>query len=208
MQTYDQAVRRLGLGLAAIAGFVDAIGFMAFGGFFVSFMSGNSTRLGVSVAAWAPAAAFAGLLLGAFVSGVALGTLLARRLTRPRLGLLWAIAACLALVASPGPANGWLRASILALAMGGLNIILDVGRDARVGVTYMTGALVKLGQSLADVVERRRDDRWRDHLLLWASLTSGAVGGAMAYRVAGLASLWAPCAVAILLGLVFRSRTD
>jgi len=38
------------IGLAAIAGYVDAIAFVDLGGFFVSFMSGNSTRLAVGLA--------------------------------------------------------------------------------------------------------------------------------------------------------------
>lgn len=41
--------------LSALAGYVDAVGFMTLGGFFVSFMSGNSTRLGVGLSSgeWA-----------------------------------------------------------------------------------------------------------------------------------------------------------
>src|ERR1700728_4194216 len=35
--------------LSALAGYVDAIGFLQLGGYFVSFMSGNSTRLAVNV---------------------------------------------------------------------------------------------------------------------------------------------------------------
>ena len=36
--------------LSALAGYIDGIGFIQLGGLFVSFMSGNSTRLGVSLA--------------------------------------------------------------------------------------------------------------------------------------------------------------
>ena len=56
--------------LAAAAGYVDAAGFLMTGGFFVSFMSGNSTRLGVGLFRGAGEALIAGGLIAAFVSGV------------------------------------------------------------------------------------------------------------------------------------------
>src|SRR5882757_10886260 len=40
----------LACALSALAGYVDGIGFIHLGGQFVSFMSGNSTRMGVSLA--------------------------------------------------------------------------------------------------------------------------------------------------------------
>ena len=40
----------LACALSALAGYVDGIGFLHLGGLFVSFMSGNSTRMGVSLA--------------------------------------------------------------------------------------------------------------------------------------------------------------
>src|SRR5690349_21813029 len=40
----------LAVALSALAGYVDGIGFLHLGGLFVSFMSGNSTRMGVSLA--------------------------------------------------------------------------------------------------------------------------------------------------------------
>ena len=43
----------LACALSALAGYVDGIGFLHLGGLFVSFMSGNSTRMGVSLAAGA-----------------------------------------------------------------------------------------------------------------------------------------------------------
>src|SRR5580704_4842857 len=67
----------LACALSAMAGYVDAIGFLHLGGLFVSFMSGNSTRLGVSLAAgqWPNAAEAIGLI-ALFVIGAAAGSLI------------------------------------------------------------------------------------------------------------------------------------
>jgi len=70
----------LACALSALAGYVDGIGFLQLGGLFVSFMSGNSTRMGVSLAAgqWLPAAEALGLI-ALFVAGAALGSLIVAR---------------------------------------------------------------------------------------------------------------------------------
>src|ERR1700733_9823009 len=67
----------LACALSAMAGYVDSIGFLHLGGLFVSFMSGNSTRLGVSLAegGWSNAAA-ALELIALFVAGAACGSLI------------------------------------------------------------------------------------------------------------------------------------
>ncbi|RSY01673.1 DUF1275 domain-containing protein, partial [Sphingomonas koreensis] len=49
MIRYDRNRRRFAVALAAMAGFVDAVGFLSADGYFVSFMSGNTTRLGVDL---------------------------------------------------------------------------------------------------------------------------------------------------------------
>src|SRR3546814_5922632 len=70
----------LALLLALVAGWADAVGFLQLGGFFVSFMSGNSTRLGVGVGSgfWREAGLAAGLM-ATFVGGVAFGNLIGDR---------------------------------------------------------------------------------------------------------------------------------
>src|SRR3546814_14871784 len=67
----------LAIGVSAIAGDIDAIGFLKLGGLFVSFMSGNSTRMAVGVVAEPHVALPAARLLAGFVAGVIAGTLLA-----------------------------------------------------------------------------------------------------------------------------------
>jgi len=67
----------LACALSALAGYVDGIGFLHLGGLFVSFMSGNSTRMGVSLAEgqWLNAAEAFGLI-ALFVTGAAAGSLI------------------------------------------------------------------------------------------------------------------------------------
>lgn len=73
MHRYDPARQRLGLGLAGLAGLVDATGFVVAGGYFVSFMSGNTTRMGVELTE-RPLLALAPLgLIGCFLAGVIIG---------------------------------------------------------------------------------------------------------------------------------------
>src|SRR3982075_611139 len=67
----------LACALSALAGYVDGIGYLHLGGLFVSFMSGNSTRMGVSLAEgkWLDAALALGLI-ALFVIGAAAGSLM------------------------------------------------------------------------------------------------------------------------------------
>src|SRR5690606_13371639 len=61
--------------LSAFAGFVDGFGFLYLGGYFVSFMSGNTTRASVDLAGASFAAAGAAfLLIATFVAGAMVGT--------------------------------------------------------------------------------------------------------------------------------------
>ena len=75
MIRYPRRIRLLAACLSALAGYVDAVGFIKLGGFFVSFMSGNSTRLGVGLAQASPQALVAAGLIACFLVGVVSGSL-------------------------------------------------------------------------------------------------------------------------------------
>ena len=204
MTSLDTRSRLLAAALSALAGFVDAVGFLGTGGFFVSFMSGNSTRLAVGVARNAVFAATALGLVAAFVSGVLIAALLGQRAGQRRapvvLTLVTALLALAALLAPFAPPLATF--AVVALAMGAINMILDGKGDVRLGVTYMTGTLVRIGQRLATALGGGDRWGWAPFLLLWLGLVAGAVAGALAYGWLGLGTLWVAAGAAGLMTLL------
>ena len=198
MNRYDHRLRLFAAALAALAGFVDAIGFLTLGGFFVSFMSGNSTRLAVGLARGTSSAAVAGGVIAVFVAGVVLGSLAGRYAgRRRRVAVLALVAALLTIAATLGHARLTLAAAaLMALAMGAENAVFEQDGEVHIGLTYMTGTLVKLGQRLAAALTGGARWAWLPYLLLWAGLVAGAVAGAAVYPLLGLRALWLAAAAA------------
>ena len=192
-----------------MAGFVDAVGFLMTGGFFVSFMSGNSTRLAVGLAEGAPYAALALALIGAFVAGVVLGSLVGRRAgprRAPAVLILVASVLALAAVLAGGP-FAFAGLLLLAFAMGAENTVFAQDGEVRVGLTYMTGALVKLGKGITTALTGGDRLAWAPYLLLWLGLVLGAAFGALAFTTFGAAALWiAAAAMASLAAAAFGLR--
>ena len=140
----------LACALSALAGYVDGIGFLHLGGLFVSFMSGNSTRMGVSLAE--------GHWLGAIAA--------------------------------------------IVLAMGMENAVFQIAGGAGLGLTYVTGALVKVGQLAAEALTGGARWAWAPNLLLWAALVAGSLCGALAYHWINLAAIWFAAAAALALSAI------
>ncbi len=189
--------------LACMAGFVDALGFLHLGGFFTSFMTGNSTRMAVGLAE-ATAVLLPAGLISLFVVGVFLGTLASNPpfSLSPR-RLLVGIAALLAFAALIALAGlGTFAIFLTPVAMGAMNTAFQRNGEVAFGVTYMTGALVKFGQRLAIAVSGGAPWGWLPYLLLWFGLLLGAVCGALAYPLLGLAGLLVPAAVLAVVALL------
>lgn len=177
--------------MAAIAGYVDAIGFLKAGGFFVSFMSGNSTRLAVGAVTGAPSASFAAGLIGCFIVGVMAGTLASGRDgNRARLVLLVVAALLATAAASDALGVAQLGIFIAAAAMGAENATFARDGDVQIGLTYMTGTLVKFGQRLTRALQGRAQSEWLPFLLLWCGLIGGGLLGTLAFKMLGFAGLW------------------
>lgn len=204
MIRFDRSRQLLAIGVAILAGFVDAIGFVESGGFFVSFMTGNSTRFAVGAAEWQAAALIAGGIITLFLTGVVTGSLLAARAGAARApavlsGTTLLLAAAAALRFEVGQ---WPAIACLALAMGLVNAALE-GKDGTVvGVTYMTGTLVQMGQKIANRLRGEGDGHWFHHFGLWLSLVGGAIVGARTI----LSSVPAAYGLAVLLAAALMLR--
>ena len=198
MRRLSRAGSALALFLAALAGFVDAVGFLQLGGIFASFMSGNSTRLGIEMANghWRDAGRSA-TVIGTFVLGAALGGWVGKGGEPSRRPLVLAVvAALLATAGLIGTEDPLLSGIAMVLAMGAENAVFQRRDGTGIGLTYMTGALVRAGQEAVDALAGRSGHSWAPNLALWASLAGGAVLGAAAYGGAGPAAVWIAAALA------------
>lgn len=203
---------RLAVILAALAGMIDVVAFLALGGFFASFMSGNSTRLAIGIGGnWSDATLAGGLIL-AFVAGVIGATLLGRNAGPQRhmriIALVAALILLCAAIAKPYQATPLL---LLAAAMGALNGVFERDGEVSVGLTYMTGTLVRFGQGLARWMLREGDlEGWLRHAILWASFLGGGLIGVGLYWRIGLGTLYvagvAAAALALWLWWIERPR--
>ena len=208
----SQRYLTLGLLLTACAGFVDAVGFIELGGFYTSFMSGNTTQLGTGAIRSDLVLLPLGLVVMFFLGSLA-GSLLALRSVRwgPSLVLAFVIATIAVTLAlmlagvAPGAAM-----LVLAAGAGAQNATLPFNGGARLGTTFVSGTLFAAGQDLAGaiagVVPRWR---WLQHLQVWAALLLGALSGAATYGALGIWAVLVPAAVyaAMVIGFAMKSPT-
>ncbi len=195
----------LAIFLLALAGFVDANGFLILGGLFVSFMSGNSTQFAIRAGQelWSGAAP-AGLIVALFAFGVVVGRLTASGAgSWRRPAVLTMEAALLAFAASahlPALAAG----GLMAVAMGAQN-----GGLTKTGLTYVTGALVHFGEALADALTGSEPAAapW-PYLARWVGIVAGGVSGAVAYGTLGVHALTLPAVAAALLAVAMAAMGE
>ena len=201
----------LACALSALAGYVDGIGFLHLGGLFVSFMSGNSTRMGVSLAdgQWLDAATALGLI-ALFVIGAAGGSLIVLGRGANRQPWLLLVEALLLAAAALCYAFGLPNVAIatIVLAMGLENAVFQIDGGAGLGLTYVTGALVKAGQLLAEALTGGARWGWAPNLLLWAALVAGSLCGALAYHWINLAAIWFAAGAALALSATIAATID
>lgn len=194
MHSHTLSSQKLAISMAALAGFTDALGFLIVGRFFVSFMSGNSTLFSVGLInhrSWSYALMPLGIII-LFVTGVMAGRVIRHfNQNHPSGSVLAFMALCLFL-ASCGAEFGLaiVAAPMMAVAMGAANNVFVRQGEVSIGVTYMTGTLVKFGQHLAGHFLGEKNGHWRPYLMLWLGLLSGAICGAAIFEWQGLHGIW------------------
>lgn len=172
----------LAIVLSSVAGYIDAVGFTVLAGRFVSFMSGNTTELAVAVGeeSWG-VLGYPVVLIVSFFVGAVLGGFL----SRVRDGRVTVLATTTALVAAVAAGTAVVDSLLvivigLPLAMGVMNATFLASGEVTVGLTYMTGTLVKSGQLLAMALIGGPRWIWVRHLLRWSGLLLGGIVGAFA----------------------------
>lgn len=219
--------RLLAVGLTANAGFVDGLFFIHLGGYFVSFMSGNSTRAAADLAqghyqGWLAASS----LIVAFIIGVMLSSfairygpkrfhppaesLLSQQVT-PHGSAVWMSFVLMLLggVAAIIPVVENVAPFIVASATGAINGTFTRRGEVTVGLTYMTGTLVKMGQSLASAIALQSPvylSRFLQYLFLWFAIAAGALIGGWAYTIVGLSAIWLTVAAMTVLAVAISWR--
>jgi uncharacterized membrane protein YoaK (UPF0700 family) len=203
MDRFDRPRQALAIAIAFLAGFVDALGFLSGDRYFVSFMSGNTTRLAVDLATDPQRAVLPALLIAGFVAGVAGGKIVALRTGARRKAVLLGLVALLLATAAAAHgvgARGYALGAMV-LAMGAVNNSFQRDGAAAVGLTYMTGALVRLGQGIGGALVGVRQNGWGTHMLLWTGLFAGGLVGAVLFTQASDPALWIASLLAAVLAM-------
>jgi len=152
-----------------------------------------------------PAGLLAVALIAAFVLGVITGSVAGHLARDAREPAVLATTFVLLAVSASGHAIGMsspIPTLFMAAAMGAANNVFQRAGEVSVGVTYMTGTLVKLGQHVAAALFGGPRFGWMPYLLLWLSLVVGEIGGAAIFPLLGLTAIWLATAFAAALMLV------
>ena len=190
----------LAAGLASLAGATDAYGLSFLRDLFVSFMSGNTTSLGVALGEgnWARAGLILGVV-GLFVAGAAAGAVLGEASGRRHRAVV-TLAVAFALAVPLFLPN--LAVPAFVLAMGALNASMNRVGEVSISLTYVTGTLVKFGQGIGRTLCGKPGGwSWALQAPMWASLLAGAVAATLVRQRLGDEVLWPLPAYALALGV-------
>lgn len=162
-----------------ISGYLDVLGILAIGGVFLSFMSGNSTRLGIHLVnhEWMEVLRYV-LVLITFVFGAFIGNLFCignHTQSIKRILELDILCLVFALMFQFTTYQSW-SFPLISFAMGIQNKAQVEVNNATVGKGFMTGVLYGIGEALARFV--RKETSWHEVstlILTWFLFFLGAI---------------------------------
>ena len=208
--------------LSVIAGMSDAIGFSQTGEF-VSFMSGNTTRMAIAFSNHDISRGLRlSIVIGLFILGNTLGAIvghLGRTHKRACLltysFLLLGVSAALPRVVGypdmlglenlPGAVRAYvpdmtlISLVLLIFAMAGLNCTVEIVEGVGLSLTFVSGALAKLGRGLGNLFMGQGRIDWTIQLAPWGGLVLGAIIGNLLDNRYGRGALWLPAVLSLLL---------
>ncbi|MGO2746962.1 YoaK family protein [Microbacterium sp.] len=191
----------LGVWMLGLAGFVDAIAFIVLKGNFVAFMSGNSTILGYAVATghWSLAALSVTLIILFFI-GCVVGASIARWAGSGGHRGVMVLIAVLALVAAivANTASPQMGVMLIAVIGGLMSSALASNTDVKVGLTYVTGTVVKAAHQLVAGIGTAHPWAWLKTFGFWSVFAVGAALGGLAFHGLDTASLWIAAGIAVV----------
>src|ERR1700733_10450759 len=195
--------------MTALAGFLDAVGYVQLQHFYVSFMSGNSTQFGMAVARanWSDVL-LAGVVIGSFVVGACLATIICEVSNRFEILAVLNSELLVFLVALALAVSAYDRTALVlvALAMGAQNTLHQIVAGADVGKGFITGTFFFPGQGLAFGPRRRKPiSQAASNLLSWLAFIGGAAVGTLVLGAIGLIAVLAVIATiyALLIAAIF-----
>lgn len=213
--TQRAGAKALALGLSAISGYVDTVGFLALAGLFAGHITGNFVLIGAALVHSGADLLAKLVAFPAFVGGVAMSRLAALALERwgyrtlawllllELLLLAGFVAACGLARTAASPQALWttVAGACVAGAMGLQNGLARLALPAGVPSTAMTGNVTQLVIDAVDLARGSGDSaarsRGRALVMSIACFALGCVVGAFAYvHTASFAMLLPICAVA------------
>ncbi|MBI5129349.1 MAG: DUF1275 domain-containing protein [Rhodopseudomonas palustris] len=178
------------LSLTCMAGFLDAVGYTHLAGLYVSFMSGNSTRLGIAIAEGDRQFLMpCGLVIIGFIAGAFIGSWIGDAVSRFKLTAILAteIALLLLTIALSLITSSYAALLPICVAMGIQNAAHETIVGVELGKSFITGFLFNFGKALSVLAQRRGGAA---QVLVfgasWSAFLVGVVLGSLALRHFGL----------------------
>ncbi len=197
----ERAMVQLAAMLTILAGFINAVGFLAFGDVFLSSPEANTTVLGASLPGNLAIAKFAAGMVVSFVGGVAFTTLIVHwsdRYRRTVVLLCTAVALTGAYLAFRSSV-AIIPAVLLAMAMGAAHCLFEKDNPDLQEALSPSAQIVRFGEALAGGRHGVNHRQLGLHASFWLAFLIGGLAGAGAWITLDARSFALAAGVAALL---------